>query len=127
MTVKRKRMTQREKDLRARAKKELQAQGVLPPDKPRLNRKKFARETWSEFQALLERDPIRAEHALLRAIGFLTGPELPEVTAEQVGICKLLKVAVEYDRFLARLEAEGRKDYSIGELADEVVMPVWKL
>ena len=49
------------------------------------------------------------------------------MTAEQVGICKLLKVAVEYDRFLARLEAEGRKDYSIGELADEVVMPVWKL
>lgn len=127
MTVKRKRMTQREKDLRARTKKELQEQGVLPPDKPRLNRKKFARETWSEFQALLGRDPIRAEYALLHAIGFLTGPERPEVTAEQVGICKLLKVAVEYDRFLARLEAEGRKDYSIGELADEVVMPVWKL
>ena len=56
MTVKRKRMTQREKDLRARTKKELQEQGILPPDKPRLNRKKFARETWSEFQALLGRD-----------------------------------------------------------------------
>ena len=54
---KRKRMTQREKDLRARTKKELQAQGVLPPDKPRLNRKKFAREAWSEFQALLGGTP----------------------------------------------------------------------
>ena len=127
MTVKRKRMTQREKDLRARTKKELQEQGILPPDKPRLNRKKFARETWSEFQTLLGRDPIHAEWVLLHAIGFLMGPELPEVTAERVGICKLLKVAVEYDRFLARLEAEGRKDYSIGELVDEVVMPVWKL
>ena len=127
MNVKRKRMTQREKDLRARTKKEFQEQGVLPPDKPRLNRKKFGRETWSEFEALLGRDHIRAEHALLHAIGFLAGPELPSVTAEQVGICKLLKVAVEYDRFLARLEEEGRKDYSIGELEDEVVMPVWKL
>lgn len=127
MTAKRKRMTQREKDLRARTKKELQEQGVLPPDKPRLNRKKFVQETWSEFQWFLKRDPIRAQWTLLRAIGFLMGPELPEVTAEQVGICKLLKVAVEYDRFLARLEAEGRKDYSIGELVDEVVMPVWKL
>ena len=120
-------MTPREKDLRARTKKELQEQGVLPPDKPRLNRKKFVQETWSEFQWFLKRDPIRAQWTLLRAIGFLMGPELPEVTAEQVGICKLLKVAVEYDRFLARLEAEGRKDYSIGELVDEVVMPVWKL
>lgn len=95
MTVKRKRMTQREKDLRARTKKELQAQGILPPDKPRLNRKKFARETWSEFQTLLGRDSIHAEWVLLHAIGFLLGPELPEVTAERVGICKLLKVAVE--------------------------------
>ena len=42
-----KRLTQREKAERAAAKKRLQAQGVLPPDKPRLNRKKFARETWA--------------------------------------------------------------------------------
>ena len=92
MTAKRKRMTQREKDLRARTKKELQEQGVLPPDKPRLNRKKFARETWLEFQALLGRDPIHAEWVLLHAIGFLLGPELPEVTAERVGILSLIHI-----------------------------------
>ena len=40
---KQKRMTQRQKDERAQVKKELQAKGVLPPDKPRLNRKKFAK------------------------------------------------------------------------------------
>ena len=43
---KQKRMTQRQKDERAQVKKELQAKGVLPPDKPRLNRKTFAKEVW---------------------------------------------------------------------------------
>ena len=47
-----KRLTQREKAERAAIKKQLQADGVLPPDKPRLNRKKFAREVWDEFSEM---------------------------------------------------------------------------
>ena len=47
MPTKNKRLTRREKAERAAMKKELQARGVLPPDKPRLDRKKFARETLS--------------------------------------------------------------------------------
>lgn len=35
--------------------------------------------------------------------------------------------AMEYEKFLQKLEAEDRSDYSIGELADEVILPVWKL
>ena len=35
--------------------------------------------------------------------------------------------AVEYNKFLRKLEAEGRSKYTIGELADEVVLPIWKL
>ena len=42
MATKKKRLTQRERAERAAAKKRLQARGVLPPDKPMLNRKKFA-------------------------------------------------------------------------------------
>ena len=49
MATKKKRLTQRERAERAAAKKRLQARGVLPPDKPRLNRKKFAQETWAEW------------------------------------------------------------------------------
>ena len=100
MATKKKRLTQRERAERAAAKKRLQARGVLPPDKPRLNRKKFAQETWAEWTAL---------------------------TPEQVGILKAMKIAVEYEKFLQKLEAEDRSDYSIGELADEVILPVWKL
>jgi hypothetical protein len=57
----------------------------------------------------------------------MVGPELPAVTPEQVGVYKALKLAVEYDKFLRKLEAEGRNQYTIGELADEVFLPVWKL
>ena len=127
MATKKKRLTQREKAERAAAKKRLQARGVLPPDKPRLNRKKFAQETWAEWTALLAEDRLRAAMALCRAVSFTTAPELLEVTPEQVGILKAIKIAVEYEKFLRKLEAEGRSKYTIGELADEVVLPVWNL
>ena len=127
MAAKKKRLTQREKAERAAAKKRLQARGVLPPDKPRLNRKKFAQETWAEWTALLAENRLRAAMALCRAVSFTTAPELLEVTPEQVGILKAIKIAVEYEKFLRKLEAEGRSDYTVGELADEVILPVWNL
>ena len=42
MPQKKKRLTQREKDRRAAIKKQLQEEGFLPPNKPRLNRKKLS-------------------------------------------------------------------------------------
>ena len=60
-----KRLTQREKAERAAIKKQLQADGVLPPDKPRLNRKKFAREVWEDFS---EMDVYTADFYLRKAI-----------------------------------------------------------
>lgn len=127
MAGKTKRLTQREKAARAAAKKRLQEQGVLPPDKPRLNRKKFARETWAEWRALYEGDPIRGEVMLIHAVGAMVGPEMREVTPEDVGVLKLLKLAVETDRFLKKLESEGRKEYKLGEYFSEVYDPVKKL
>lgn len=127
MATKKKRLTQRERAERAAAKKRLQARGVLPPDKPRLNRKKFAQETWAEWTALLAENRLGAAMALCRAVSFTTDSELLEVTPEQVGILKAMKIAVEYEKFLQKLETEGRSDYSIGELADEVILPVWNL
>lgn len=96
MPTKKKRLTQREKAERAAMKKQLQAEGVLPPDKPRLNRKKFARETWAEWEEFLKGDPIRAEVSLLRAVEFIAGPELPAVTPEQVGVYTLSVICRRY-------------------------------
>lgn len=127
MPNKKKRLTQREKAERAAMKKELQAKGLIPPDKPRLNRGKFARETWAEFEALYTSKPIRAQLSLIRAIGFMVGPDMKTVTPEEVGAFKLLKLAVEYNAFLDKLEAEGRTEYKIGELVDDVILPVTNL
>ena len=127
MAQKKKRLTQREKAERAAIKKKFQAEGLIPPDKPRLNRKKFARETWAEFEAFYTSEPIRAELSLIKAIGFMVGPDMKEVSPEEVGVLKLLKLAVEYEAFLKKLEAEGRDKYKLGELIDEVILPVTKL
>ena len=81
----------------------------------------------AEWTALLAENRLGAAMALCRAVSFTTAPELLEVTPEQVGILKAMKIAVEYEKFLQKLEAEDRSDYSIGELADEVILPVWKL
>ena len=40
---------------------------------------------------------------------------------------KLLKLAVEMDKFSQQLKAEGRDTYTLGELSDKVIMPVLKL
>lgn len=124
MVQKKKRLTQREKDERARLKKQLQKEGFLPPDKPRLNRKKFAAEVWKEFEEL---DVITADLCLRKAIGCMVGPEMDKVTPEKVGVLKLMKIAVETARFMEALKAEGRNQYTLGEFIDKVVHPVVKL
>ncbi len=127
MAQRKKRLTQREKAERAALKKKFQAEGLIPPDKPRLNRKKFAGETWAEFEAFYTTEPIRAELSLIKAIGFMVGPDMRTVSPEEVGVFKLLKLAVEYNAFLKKLEAEGREKYNYGELIDEVILPVTRL
>ena len=52
---------------------------------------------------------------------------LHEVTSEQVGILKLMKLAVETDRFMQQLKTEGREQYSIGEYVEKVYNPVMNL
>ena len=124
MAAKKKRLTQREKAERLRIKKKLQEDGVLPPDKPRLNRKKFAREVLAEFGAM---DAYSADLYLRQAIGCMVSPDMNRVTEEEVGVLKLLKIAVESERFSKALEAEGRSQYTIGEYAEKVILPILKL
>ena len=119
-----KRMTQRERDARAAAKKRLQAEGILPPDKPRLNRKKFAAEVWAEYE--LE-NPASFDIWLYKAIGMMVGPDMREVTAEEVGVLKLIKLAIETRKFHKRLEDEGRATYKFQEYFDTVYKPVMEL
>lgn len=72
-------------------------------------------------------DVFKADYYLRQAIGAMVGPDMHEVTPEQVGILKLLKLAVETEKFMRALEAEGRDKYTIGEYHDKVYSPIMKL
>lgn len=122
--TKKKRLTQREKAENAAFKKRMQDKGLLPPDKPKLNRKKFAAEVLAEFDEVDVYDSILY---LRKAIGCMVSPDMREVTSEQVGVLKLLKIAVETRKFMKALSAEGRTQYTIGEYLDKVVLPITRL
>lgn len=122
--AKNKALTQREKRERAALKKKFQADGILPPDKPRLNRKKFAEQTIAEFKAL---DMHTALLRLHEATLYLVGPGMQTVSLEQVGILKAMKIAVETERFMQALEAEGRTQCTFEEYFKTVVFPIEQL
>lgn len=122
--TKKKRLTQREKAENAAFKKRMQDKGLLPPDKPKLNRKKFAAEVLAEFDEIDVYDSILY---LRKAVGCMVSSDMQEVTSEQVGVLKLLKIAVETQKFEKALSAEGRTQYTIGEYLDKVVLPITRL
>lgn len=121
--AKQKRMTQKEKQLRADTKKRLQAQGLLPPDKKPLNRRKFAEETMAAFES---RRPNVV--CLYEAIGWMMPSTIVKrpITPEQVGVLKVLRLAVELERFYDKLSEEGREKYTVAEIG-AVVMPIIEL
>ena len=123
--AKKKRLTQRDKAIRAEVKKDLQAKGVIPPDKPRLNRKRFAKEVWDDYLKMT--NDYEAYLYILKAIGCMVGPTMHEVTPEQVGVLKVLKIAIETKRFMEALKAEDKSEYTIGEFFDKVVFPIMEL
>lgn len=100
--AKQKRLTKKEIALRAEAKKRLR----------------------EEFRAM---DVFAADLYLRRAIGCMVSEDMPSVSEEQVGVLKLLKIAVETQKFMKALEAEGRTQYTIGEYVNKVVHPVRSL
>mgnify|MGYP000935687995 CR=1 FL=1 len=123
MTIK-KRLTQREKTSRKQIKKELQEQGLLPPDKPRLNRKKFAKEVLAEFEEMSVCESTLYIH---QAIACMAPTDMHTVTAEQVGILKMLKIAIESRKYMESLSAEEKTNYPIEDYWTKVVLPVKNL
>lgn len=116
-----KHMTQKEKRERARMKKELQKEGILPPDKPKLNRKKFIEAALEEWNA---RDGgcMAWELYLMKAMGYMLAHQEKggRASAEAVGAAKVLKLALRIREFSKELEAKGEDTYKIVELYEYV-------
>ena len=109
-----KRMTIKEKKLKAETKKLLQAEGILPADKPRLNRKKFIDEALKEWD---DREYDIYEPYLVRAILRMTTKKTPDlrIHAEAVGAAKVLKLAVRIREFNSAIKADGKTEYKLDD------------
>lgn len=112
-----KKMTAKEKAERAKIKKELQADGIIPLDKKPLNRKKFIEEATAEFAQAYDDSVYDVLLYLLEAVQVMTthGTIKERYSRQAVGAAKTLKIAVRLKQFSEKLNSEGRTTYKIGE------------
>jgi hypothetical protein len=114
-------MTNAEKKAAAEFRKEMKEKGILPPDKPRLNRKKFIEETeraWKERP-----NSFVWDHYIVRAVHLImtqTEKRSTRPSLEAVGAAKVLATALRLQEFNEKLKKEGRSQYTVGELYEYV-------
>jgi hypothetical protein len=126
-----KKLTNKEKQFRKELREEMREQGILPPVKPRLNRSKFAIEVVNDFRENF--GAFGDIEYLFKAISWMTPHvdlnEKPRVKidSEQIGVIKLMKLAMEIKKFEKDILAKGETKYSIGDIYEQVVEPVLKL
>lgn len=113
-----KRLTNREKRINAQVKKELQDKGIIPPDKPRLNRKMFIEEAMKAWNDR-DKECLIWESFLMKAFSYMLGhhqrgkklgPSL-----EAVGAAKVLMIALRLWEFHKGLKEQGLHEYKGGD------------
>ena len=119
MASKKKPLTQAEKKFNAKMKKQMQEKGIIPPDKPKLNRKKFIEEAMEEWNNR-DRECLTWEFWLYDAISHMLAHTEKgfRVSPEAVGVAKTLKLAIRLREFHEKLEAEGRDSFNVMEQYD---------
>lgn len=127
--MKSKRLTVREKKDRAEVQKKLRADGLLPPVKKKLNRRKFVKEVRSEYNKKINKfDDILYLH---EAIAWM----LPSgdakfkfpISSEEIGIAKVLKAAVEIKKFNEEKISQGEKTYKVEDVYKNIIEPIRNL
>lgn len=121
MAAKKKPMTKAEKKFRAKMKKDMQERGIIPPDKPKLNRKKYiedARDEWNDRDRECYLWDLRLHETISFTLG-LTDRQL-RASPEAVGVAKTLKLAIRLQEFHEKLKAEGRDTYKLVEQYDYI-------
>lgn len=120
-----KKLTNVEKKFNKEIREKLREDGILPPVKPKLNRKKFSQEVIKEYKGFCGYSDI--VH-LFEAISWMLPSNIEiRVTPEQIGLVKTLKLALEIKKFKEKKEAEGLDTYKVEELYEEVVKPIKNL
>lgn len=128
-TKHKKKLTNAQKNFNREVKKDLQERGILPPDKKRLNRKQFALDVLgivhSDNFNFYDIYPYTIK-AFIWMIPSLDdkGKIIRNVTSEQVGVIKVLKLSFELEKFWKKKGDEGISKVTLQELYDEVVKPI---
>ena len=115
MAKKYKKMTQKEKAMNKKIRDELRADGVLPPVKPKLNRKKYVEEARKEWAA--QGGNYKRNYYFPAALSLILGLKdiHHHVSPEAVGAAKIIKLTIRLMEFDNKLEKEGRTTYTVGE------------
>lgn len=110
----RKRQSNKEKKRNAELKRELQKEGFLPPDKPRLNRQKFIDEVEAEWNGR-DRECLIWDVYLMQAMSYMVGhmEKGLRLSREAVGAAKVLKIAMMLREFAEDLKAKGENQYKL--------------
>ncbi|MEA4986996.1 MAG: addiction module toxin RelE [Anaerovorax sp.] len=115
-----KKLTNAEKKINKDIKARLIEQGVLPPRKTPLNRRKFAQEIDKELQGC-------SIYELAYAISFMrpTGEHKIKITDEEVGVLKVCKMAIEYRKYADKRKKEDPDaKITVGDIYDNVIKPI---
>lgn len=115
MAQKRRKLTNKEKKANAEFKKAMQAKGIIPPDKPKLNRKKFIEEARAEWDEK-RNDCYSWDIYFIKAIGYMllqTQGISGRASLEAVGAAKVLKLALRFRQFEKELREKGVAEYKL--------------
>ncbi|MFT9496358.1 hypothetical protein [Anaerosolibacter sp.] len=121
-----KKLTNAEKKMNKEARERLREEGLIPPVKPKLNRKKFSKETIEEFRNSFGSLYIETRYLYLyQALNYMLPHEHQRtVTPEEIGVVKILKLALELKKFEEEKLSKGETKYSPIDLYEKVIKPV---
>ncbi|GAB6173301.1 hypothetical protein JCM15765_27790 [Paradesulfitobacterium aromaticivorans] len=119
-----KKLTNTQKKVRKQIREELREDGILPPVKPKLNRRKFAEEVIAEFEGTF--GAYTDIQYLYRAISCMKPPAgtKKKISPEEIGVLKLLKIAMELKKFFEEKIRNGEAKYNVVDLYEKVVKPI---
>ena len=114
-------MTKSKIKQRAKIKKSLQARGILPPDKKKLNRKKFIDEAREQWQ---KRDLgcILWDYYIQQALVWMTSYTDMNLrpSPQAIGAAKVYKIALKLKEFEDEKKRLGETKYKIKELYESL-------
>lgn len=119
-----KKLTKAEKERNKRVKQMLIDDGVIPPPKKKLNRKKFVKETKEEFNGYIK--TFSDMNYIFEGLSWMASGEY-KITPEQIGAVKVLKLAIEIKKYQEELKEKGEKSYNVDDMYKKVIKPILEL